>query len=107
MLNLFAWRARDPAALLTADDPVGPDNDEWLEPGLEGGWVVAAWGSTGGPRVGRLVAERLTSMRTLMPERVMCLGTSADGNPRHPLMLPYATELMPWEPPAGGGDGHG
>lgn len=27
----------------------------------------------------------------------MCLGVSQSGHPRHPLMLPYATELAPWK----------
>jgi hypothetical protein len=28
-----------------------------------------------------------------------CLGTSADGQPRHPLMLRYTTPLVEWKPP--------
>ena len=30
MLNLFAWRATDPAGIKAAADPIGPDNDRWI-----------------------------------------------------------------------------
>ena len=46
--NLFAWRARDPAQLLRVRDPIGPDNDHWLQRLAEGAdLVLAAWGTKG------------------------------------------------------------
>ena len=48
MANLFAWRATEPRDLLTAPDPIGPDNDAWLERlAAQSGLVVAAWGNHG------------------------------------------------------------
>jgi hypothetical protein len=49
MTNLFALRATDPALMLKADDPVGPDNDTHLVEFARGADViVAAWGSRRG-----------------------------------------------------------
>lgn len=44
--NLYGWRSPKPKNLLTAPDPVGPDNDEWLDELLsEASRVVVAWGA--------------------------------------------------------------
>src|SRR4051812_26865304 len=47
VLNLFAFRATDPAAMKRADDPVGPENKDWFERILTDageGRVVCGWG---------------------------------------------------------------
>lgn len=81
--NLFALRATDPRELLTADDPVGPDNDEWLAGHWDGvGRVVVGWGAGRYPRIGdrwRHVAALLAPMEPL------CLRLAKDGMPVHPL----------------------
>src|SRR5919204_4199606 len=45
VVNVYAFRARDPRELWRADDPVGPDNDRILAQVLDGAeLVIAAWG---------------------------------------------------------------
>ncbi len=104
MINPFAFVSTDQRNLLTAADPVGEENDFYLGEIIAGasamGGVVAAWGSAKTPAVRRLLDVRLEQMRhkrTILPERLLCLGHTADGSPRHPLMLAYDTPLKPWK----------
>ena len=82
LANLFAWRARDPAQLLRVHDPIGPDNDHWLQQLADGAdLVLAAWGTKGD------WLNRAESVRVqLGPWH--CLGLSRQGAPLHPLYLP-------------------
>lgn len=95
VVNLFALRSTDPRALRSHRDPVGPRNDEQLR-SVASGTVVAAWGSHGFAR------ERAAVVHELLVEagaRVLCLGRSRDGSPRHPLFMPADARLVPWAPP--------
>lgn len=93
VVNLFAWRAAHPAALLRVDDPVGPDNDvrisKWVGTGLP---MVMACGV-----VPATLRYRVHDVLRLI-EQVRCdsghadaatlaLGVTATGWPRHPLYL--------------------
>jgi len=86
--NLFAYRATTPAELRRAADPVGPENDSHLLCyAQEANRVLVAWG-THGAYLGR---DR--SVLTLLEAhrhcgRLVCLGVTNDGYPRHPLYLP-------------------
>jgi hypothetical protein len=92
MLNLFAFRSTDPAALLAAADPVGPENDSTIIEVVRGSdFVVCAWGAF--PNSGR-AADVLPLIAA--PH---CLGTTKDGSPRHPLYLRAGTEPRPWSAP--------
>jgi len=83
MANIFAFRATDPLEMKSFEDPVGPDNNEWLKKLASGaGEVVAAWG-VHGVHLGRNV-----DVRGLIPF-MMCIGTTKDGHPKHPLYIPY------------------
>jgi hypothetical protein len=88
--NLFAARSTSPDALREFSDPVGPDNDAWLQK-LEkrAARVVVAWGN-GGCLAGRNqeVLRLITSPH--------CFGTTALGEPRHPLYLPASATLQPF-----------
>ena len=102
MLNAFAYIATDPAALKAVDDPVGPENDEYLvRHARSAALVVAAWGTRAGSR-GSAVRELLEGVASLH-----CLGTTDDGSPSHPLYLPKeTTKAIPWtrtnpQPPPG------
>lgn len=98
VLNLYALRATDPRELARADDPVGPDCDEYLYRHLRaavmaGRPVVAAWGAH---PFARQRARDVHGMLHAVDWR--CLGTTADGSPRHPLYLRRDAELAPWTP---------
>jgi hypothetical protein len=94
IVNLFAWRETSPKALRQAADPVGPQNDATL---LEAaGWaddILCAWG-VHGDFLGRDIA----ALRCLSNagRRLLCLGTTQSGAPRHPLYVSYATRPTPW-----------
>ena len=85
--NLFAYRTSHPRQLMTAEDPVGPDNDDWLlRLNAQAQLTVAAWGDNGTYR------GRHHAVIRMFP-RLYCLKMSSQGNPRHPLYL--AANLQP------------
>lgn len=100
--NLFAYRSTDVAALATATDPVGPDNDAHLRYILaDADTLVFAWGA--GNKLPASLRNRWRAMANMAKEvkfSPYCLGTCNDGHPRHPQMLGYSTPLELWFPPA-------
>lgn len=97
VVNLFAWRSTDPRALRAAEDPVGPENDGAIERAAGTSVrVIAAWGAhlRGSGRYARGAHVRALVARRGVP--VYHLGFTADGDPRHPLMLPYRTAPVLW-----------
>ncbi len=97
VMNLYALRSTDPAALWRALDPVGPENDYHLRrTAREYGDVVCAWGAGARP-------ERVRQFLRLMDgtsARLWCLGVTKDGSPRHPLYVRADQPLIPWNPNA-------
>jgi len=94
--NLFALRATDPRELLTADDPVGPDNDAWLRSLItEVDRVVVGWGTGRYPRIGNRW-ERVAEI--LAPAKPVCLATAKDGQPCHPLYQRADLTPVAWYP---------
>jgi hypothetical protein len=98
VLNLFAFRARDPKDLEAAHrsgvDIIGPDNRYFhrsYQPALS--TIVAAWGAH------RLAAYGVDEMSHLWRQRFQCLGVTRDGAPRHPCYLGYDTPLIPFQSP--------
>lgn len=100
VLNLFALRSTQPAALLTADDPVGPANDQLLRLTLQAPdrLVVAAWG-THGTHLGR--DQAVTAMVAQLGVQLHCLGLTKGQHPRHPLYVRGDAKLAPWAGRAG------
>lgn len=93
--NLYALRSTDPALLGEADDPVGPENDRWLQD-LAGGCEerIAAWGAS------RFVtAEREAHVLEVLTYGgswgINCLEQTRDLRPRHPLYVPAAMKPKP------------
>ena len=77
--NLFAFRSTNPSGLYLANDPVGPDNDIWLEKlQSDADLVVCAWGN-GGSYMGRDKAVLGYLKNT------HCLVKLKNGAPGHPL----------------------
>jgi len=88
VVNIFALRSTDPAALRRAADPVGPGADAAIRRAAQrAGMVVAAWGAHGalGGRGDRVLAmlDRIGPVWTL--------GETIDGSPKHPLYLSAET----------------
>jgi len=91
--NLYALRSTDPKALWKHSDPVGPENDDVLA-GLakQHRELVCAWGANAKP-------ARVSRFRELIEGNggtLLCLGTTKDGAPRHPLYLSKASQLQKW-----------
>lgn len=86
MLNIFAYRLTDPENMKAVTDPVGPDNDRWLnEIASSAGIVIAAWGNHGDHMDrGREVLAMLSN--------VYCLKLNSNGQPAHPLYLRKSLE---------------
>ena len=93
VLNLFAFRATDPADLKRAEEPIGPENRAWFErtliDDLAIGPVVCGWGVHGEHR-GQEVA--VLGWLQAFGVRPVALGVTKDGHPRHPLYLPKGVE---------------
>lgn len=92
--NLYAFRASTVSALRKADDPVGPENDDVLRAIPAGVPIVAAWGAKPWAR------ERVRRVLELVGRPLLCLRTTRDGSPEHPLYIPQGLEPKPWSPPA-------
>ncbi|RPH72753.1 MAG: DUF1643 domain-containing protein [Myxococcaceae bacterium] len=105
VVNLFAWRATEPAEMMRAKDPIGPLNDGFIrdeskDVRAKGGIVVAAWGQL--KRFPQACPDRekfnarnthVFSMLDRQGIPVHCLGLTKDGHPRHPLMLESSSQL--------------
>lgn len=92
--NLYAYRATDPRELRKADDPIGPENDEWLVRLLDHPTIVCAWGAHADD-------DRVDAFRWLVRDNararpLYCLGVTKHGAPKHPLYLAKGTGLIEW-----------
>lgn len=89
IVNLFALRSTDPKALKTAQDPVGPANDEWIRRiSSNAELVVCGWGNHGSMLDrGRKVFETLKAPQ--------CLTVTNEGQPGHPLYLSMTVKPRP------------
>jgi len=91
MTNLFAFRATKPAVMKRAVDPVGPENDQWLNAVASFADIqVAAWGLHGRHR------GRDKIVLAMFPN-LQCIHVTKDGHPGHPLMLGYDSVLRPYK----------
>jgi hypothetical protein len=91
VVNLYAFRATDPAELKTATDPVGPLNHEYLQAAVAASQLcIAAWGV-------HATVERAAEVCTVVNE-LKCLGVTQNGEPRHPLYVAGSTEPVPYAP---------
>jgi hypothetical protein len=90
IVNL-AGRSTDPKALRTAVDPIGTRNDDAILEAVAGAaQVILCWGAHGRLHGrGRIVAEMLPGS--------LCLGTTARGEPRHPLYVPMSAEPVRYQ----------
>jgi hypothetical protein len=91
VLNLFALRSTDPAALRTHSDPIGPLNDVFIRTYTDHAeLVIAAWGVHG------QLNDRDQDVVEMLhgPTNLLCLGVTKDGLPKHPLYVPGNAPLQ-------------
>lgn len=92
--NLFALRSTDPKALKTHLDSIGPVNDDSiLWAAMQSKLVVCAWGIHG--KLGGRSAAVLALLRGT-GIALHALKVNADGEPAHPLYLPYSLSPVPF-----------
>ena len=90
-LNLSAFRARDPKICAAYRNAIDLSNASWAIADYARQFkvskVIAAWGANGNA----FPVQRSAVVEAF--DELWCWGFTADGNPRHPLMLPYSTPL--------------
>lgn len=100
-VNLFAYRAKDVTELRRAVDPIGPENDRWLAEAFDqADMILPCWGPSS--KLPKHLRRRWLEVVRIMERSgkpIMCLGIAQCGQPRHTLMLPYDTPLIPWSRP--------
>lgn len=96
VVNLFAYRATNPADLIgsleAGIDLYTKESDAVLTSLTEAEDVVVGWGANAS-RWGERVRAVTGLIRTAS---TTCLGLTSGGHPRHPLMLPYGTPRVRW-----------
>jgi hypothetical protein len=97
VLNLFAFRATDPRALLALshnNSPEGSDNQRIIQMAIEhAGKIVCAWGAHGGH-----LGQDETVLGWIGDRPRYALGLTKEGHPRHPLYVRADTELVRFRP---------
>jgi hypothetical protein len=101
VVNLFAIRATDPKVLADPDlDIIGPDNRPSIRRALsQAQAVVFAWGASIPQRVVRLARDQENFIRLCCEAyglEPLCLGTTKNGHPRHPLYVAASERLRPF-----------
>jgi hypothetical protein len=93
MTNIFAYRATDPNVMKAQEEPVGSENDKWLEKiAKDASLRVAAWGNHG-EHMGRGLAVK----ELLRPYNLKCFRVTKKGQPEHPLYMPKSIILQSYE----------
>lgn len=95
VVNLFAYRATDPKEIRAVDDPIGPENDAFIEKAVsESYMVIVAWGNNAvWPGMKSKRHEDVIRMITRHTD-VYCLGKTRNGQPCHPVRLRGDLEPM-------------
>ena len=101
VVNLFGVRAVRPSEMKKRRNPIGRNNRRWVERAIENcqgidqarALVVCAWGVHGDHRSQNAVVLEWLRALDVHPQ---CLGVTRAGHPRHPLYVPYTTELIPF-----------
>lgn len=92
LFNIGAGRATRPPVWLRMPDPLGPDNDFYLQIAACYDRIVAGWGNHAPPEF----VDRAVKILTSQGRQIQCLKINANGSPMHPLYVPYSQPLQPW-----------
>lgn len=104
VVNLFALRSSDPAALYDHPDPIGEFNEVVVRHAIRtASVVVVGWGNHA-ERLAKYVANQPGWSKGLARRagvKLWCLGTTLGGHPKHPLArgrsrISDDQPLMPW-----------
>jgi hypothetical protein len=108
VLNLFARIASSPSGLRHSADPIGRENDRWLQTRLQalsdrpGSGLWLGWGNGGRWRHRDAeVLELIAAQAAPDALPLWVIGLTASGQPRHPLYAPGAAPLQRLEHPGG------
>jgi hypothetical protein len=93
--NLYAGVCTDPEYLAEVADPIGPDNDSYIDSlAATHDMIVFAWGVNANPGRARTVASRIWRECSRCGGTVAVLGWTANDQPHHPLSMPADTQLQ-------------
>ena len=96
--NLYAYRATNPADLGVIADPIGPENRDYLSR-TDADCTIVAWGAHPAA-VCWWNGYPFGWQRTVIQRPALfCLGTNANGSPKHPLYVPASRTPTRWENP--------
>ncbi len=89
LVNLFAVIAESPSVLRSIEEPVGLENDAWIDQLNQSvDRVVCAWGNDGSYLGrGNILRGRLSNP--------YCIKMNRSGEPAHPLYLRSCSQIMP------------
>lgn len=89
VVNLFAFRATKPCDMAQANDPIGSNNNFYLQTATERAeLIILAWGIHGSfLNRDKAVLDLISGKQTLY-----CLGLTKAGHPLHPLWLSNSTQ---------------
>lgn len=94
VLNLFAFRATDPAEMKAAHNPIGPANNESLRIWTRlDGPILFAWGNHGSH-----LSRSHWVRHLLCDRRAYYLKMNNTGEPQHPLYVSGKVEMKPIPP---------
>ena len=93
--NLFAYRATDPNDMMSVDDPIGEENNNYILNHAKNAEVVlAAWGNHGEYRYR---SEDVVRMLKKNGIKLHALKLNSSGEPAHPLYLSNKLEIFEWK----------
>jgi hypothetical protein len=93
--NLFDYRATSPSDLKEATQPISPDNDTFLSTEAAACvTTICAWGNHGA-YLGRSSQVLDLLQKATAKINLKALTFTKEGQPGHPLYLPYTSALQP------------
>jgi hypothetical protein len=96
MLNSMSIRLTDSQKLPAPELASLPENDVWIRSVVrDAALVVVCWGVPGHTN-GRGKAVEAILREECDLKKIMCLGFTKDGAPKHPLRQAYTTPLVPY-----------
>lgn len=104
MRRAVADDASDPRELALYGNPIGPENDHHLHLLAErADVIIVAWGAH--PMAKARERGVVAILQSYHQGQLLCLGTTADGSPKHPLArgrhrIPRDFAPVPWRPAA-------